>query len=575
MMPLVFSGTLGRLHPPRGRPTGTGVVIVPPHGLEALAAARPLVHLAERFAEAGHAALRFDLPGTGDALGSDADPDRIGDWTDSIVAAAEALARRTGVRRIIFCGLRFGALLAARALPRIDRAAGLILIDPIVRGRAYARELALVARAVAEGSRLDPDAVATDAGLMVGGWLTSCETLEAMRSLDLSRLPPPDVPVLILRRRGLNETDALSMAWSGSAIPLAMEEAAGLDGIGLSPTMATTPAAAFQRAVDWIGSIPTEPGQDGMPNPTGTEAPAVLAGDGFTERPIAFGPGERLFGILACPAEAEPASLPMLIVNAGRNPHTGWARCAVDLARTLARNGIVSLRMDFGGVGDSPTRPGASDALEDTTYHADQVAEVAAGLDALAAEGFAEAVLFGACSGGYTSFQAAARDPRVAGLFLVNTQRFVWRQGETVPEAIASSFAAASTYVSKIGDAQAWKRLLTGERKLGPLAREMAKRLLARARSIVPSPETREARRILDAVLARGTRVELVYSAGDAGLDELARHFGGGGRRLRDRAGVALTIIPDADHDLTPAAARQALTRRVLATMKEREASAA
>lgn len=575
MIPLVFSGTLGRLHRPRGRPTGTGVVIVPPHGLEALAAARPLVHLADRLADAGHAALRFDLPGTGDALGSDSDPDRIGVWTDSIVAAAETLASRAGVRRIIVCGLRFGAVLAARALPRIDMAAGLILIDPVVRGRAFARELAFAARAVAEGSRLDPDAVATDAGLTVGGWLTTRETLEAMRGLDLGRLPAPQVPALVLHRRGTIETEALATAWSGISMALTMEEAAGLDGIGLSPTMATTPVEAFDRAVDWIGTIPTEPGQPETSIPTLPNAPALLEGDGFTERPIAFGPGQRLFGILSRPANAESVSLPMLIVNAGRNPHTGWARCAVDLARTLARNGIASLRMDFGGVGDSPARPGASEALEDTTYHADQVAEVAAGLDALATEGFPQAVLLGACSGGYTSFQAAADDPRIAGLFLVNTQRFVWRQGETVPEAVASGFAAASTYVAKIGDARAWKRLLTGERKLAPLAREIVTRLLARARSIVPAPETRQARRILDNVLARGARVELVYSAGDAGLDELARHFGGGGRRLRDRTGVALTIIPDADHDLTPTAARQALTRRVLATMKDLRASAA
>ncbi|WP_439574509.1 alpha/beta fold hydrolase [Phreatobacter sp.] len=573
MIPIAFAGTLGRLHLPQGRPTGTGILIVPPHGLEALAAARPLAHCAARFAAAGHAVLRFDLPGTGDALGSDADPDRIEAWTAAIVAAAQTLARTAGTSRIMLCGLRFGALLAARALPAIDTATGLILIDPVVRGRAYARELAMTARAVAEGGRLDPAATTTDEGLIVGGWLTSRETLEAMRGLDLARLDAPRVPTLILHRRGAADAEALAASWGKTGSAATAEEAPGLDRIGLSPTMAVTPVAAFVRALDWIGAVPTEPGEGAPPVPAPPNAPPVLAGDDFVEQPLLFGTGGRLFGILCRPAGRDTGAMPILIVNAGRNPHVGWARLGVDLSRALARSGIASLRMDFGGVGDSDTRPGATDGLEDTTYHAEHIAEVAAGLDALCSEGFPRAVLLGACSGGYTAFQAAEQDPRIAGLFLINTQRFVWREGETVAEAIASGFAQASTYVAKIADARAWKRVLTGQRKLAPLVRELASRLLARARAVLPGPETRRARSTLDTILARGARVELVYSAGDAGLDELARHFGAAGSRLRGTRGVGLTVIPDADHDLTPPAARQALTGRVLVAMKDWQTS--
>lgn len=577
MIPLAFAGMLGRLHRPEGRPTGTGVLIVPPHGLEALAAARPLANLADRLAAAGHAVLRFDLPGTGDALGSDADPDRIGAWTDGIIAASATLAREAGTARIVVCGLRFGAMLAVLALPRIEAPAGLILIDPIVRGRAYARELGITARAVAEGGRLDPDATATDSGLLVGGWLTSTETLEAMRGLDLARLPAPAAPTLILRRRGAADAEALAAAWTAAGTPVAVEEVPGLDGIGLSPTVAMTPVAAFDRAMDWMGTVAMEPGQGAaaIPAPVPTNVPPQLEGRHFVERPLLFGPDGRLFGILCRPAGGQLGTLPILILNAGRNPHVGWARLGVELARALAGSGIASLRMDFGGVGDSGTRPGASQSLEDTTYHPDQVAEVMHGLDALATEGFARSVLVGACSGAYTAFQAAGRDPRVAGLFLVNTQRFVWREGETVAEAMASGFAQASTYVSRLADARSWKRVLTGERKLGPLARELGARLLARARSAVPGPETLKARSMLKDILARGARVELVYSAGDAGLDELARHFGTAGRRLPRTGGVGLTIIPDADHDLTPAPARQVLTGRITAAMKDWQATSA
>ncbi|QCK88526.1 alpha/beta fold hydrolase [Phreatobacter aquaticus] len=548
MTPIIFDGILGKIdNPPEGiPPSGLGVVIVPPHGIEALASTKSLRLLAETLNRVGHATLRYDLPGTGDSLGSDLDPGRVAAWLASIPQAASQLQQATGVSGIVVAGLRFGALLAASAASEVADLAGLVLIDPITRGRIYTRELAMTARAVAEGARLDPDATSTEAGLLIGGLLTTRETLDDLKALDLSKLTIP-APALILHRPGAQ--DAASLAATG----IDAEPVDGLDAIGLSPTMAVTPHAAFGRATTWLARLPSRPLR-----PAAAPAPAVLEGTGFVEEPITFGPAGQLFGVLCRPSSLATGEV-LLILNAGRNPHIGWARSTVAMARRLAAEGTASFRFDLRGIGDSPDRPGAEDDLEDLLYVPDHAGEVAAAIDAMAERGFGQPAILGACSGAYLAFRTAANDPRIAGLVIVNIQRFVWRSGETVAEAIASSYAAASSYVAKVWEPRAWLRLFTGQRNPLPIAAEFARRAWARLGRIRPSAETREARALMAKVVARGIPVDMVFSEDDAGLSELARHFGARGRALGGARAVRLHFIPNADHDLTPAEAREAL----------------
>src|SRR4029453_18626797 len=133
MIPLSFGTSAARLHLPKDgvTPSGIGVVIVPPHGIEALAAAKSLRLLAEALAAGGHAALRFDLPGTGDSLDDDLPPDATSSWIEAVIDAASTLRSNSGVSGIVLAGLRSGALLAASAALRVDGLSGLVLLDPV------------------------------------------------------------------------------------------------------------------------------------------------------------------------------------------------------------------------------------------------------------------------------------------------------------------------------------------------------------------------------------------------------------------------------------------------------------
>ncbi len=344
MIPVTFNGLLGKLHrPDAASASGLGVVLVPPHGVEALAATKSLRILAENLAERGHSVLRFDLPGTADSLGLDTDPGRLDAWIGSARAAASFLVAQGGAAGIVMAGLRFGAAIATLAATGCESFAGLMLLDPVVKGRVYARELALTARALAEGARLDPDATATGDGLLIAGLPTTNETLAAIRTVDLGRQEPPPVSTLVLHRPGASDAAALGTNWAARD-NLTIEAISGFEAISLSPTMAATPHQVIARAGDWLDSLPVMTRRPAEPIP-----PARLTGPGFAEEALVFGEANRLFGVLCepmVPAEGKPA---LLIVNAGRNSHVGWARSSVLLARELAAQGVASLRMDLAG----------------------------------------------------------------------------------------------------------------------------------------------------------------------------------------------------------------------------------
>jgi uncharacterized protein len=132
----------GVYHPAEAGPGGPiGVVLCSPFGAEAIRAHRILRVLAERLASAGAHVLRFDYRGTGDSAGDESDVD-LDQWQSDIASADAELRDMSGVARVVWIGLRLGAslaMLAARKPP--PGFAGLVLWEPVVRGKDYLAEL--------------------------------------------------------------------------------------------------------------------------------------------------------------------------------------------------------------------------------------------------------------------------------------------------------------------------------------------------------------------------------------------------------------------------------------------------
>lgn len=127
------------VHLPADIPEVGIVIVTGGHQIRA-GSHRQFLRLARRFAEAGYACLRFDLPGLGDSEG---ELSLFDDNSESLRMAIDALMQRAPtVRRVVLWGLCDGATAALLYGPSDTRVAGLILANPWVRtGQVRAQAL--------------------------------------------------------------------------------------------------------------------------------------------------------------------------------------------------------------------------------------------------------------------------------------------------------------------------------------------------------------------------------------------------------------------------------------------------
>ncbi len=127
----------GIYHPPTGRPVEpAGIVLCPPLALEYMRGYRQLRQLAIQLSGRGFHVFRFDYHGTGDSGGTSGQ-ETLGGWRRDVETAIQELRDLSGVTRITLIGVRFGAILAARAAASTRNLEELVFWQPTVTGRAH------------------------------------------------------------------------------------------------------------------------------------------------------------------------------------------------------------------------------------------------------------------------------------------------------------------------------------------------------------------------------------------------------------------------------------------------------
>jgi uncharacterized protein len=132
----------------------------------------------------------------------------------------------------------------------------------------------------------------------------------------------------------------------------------------------------------------------------------------FSERALAFPcAGDWLYGVASLPAQ--PGSCGVLIVVGGPQYRAGSHRQFTLLARALADAGIPAMRFDYRGMGDSEGGMRSFESVDD---------DIRAAIDQFVAlvPGLRQVVLWGLCDGASAAAMYAPRDPRIAGLALLN-----------------------------------------------------------------------------------------------------------------------------------------------------------
>ncbi len=553
LRPVILGGALGWYHPAAG---DRGVVIAGAQGYEDLCARSALTGLAD----AGLPVLRFDWRDTGESLDLAADQDPIAAWVEDLERAIGFMRDTAGVHEVVVIGFRLGALIAAAVTARtpVER---LVLLAPPASGRAWVREQTVL-------GRLIDGAIAPLGGpLEVAGFRLSAAARDGLAAIDPARVTTRPAPrVLIVAEEG---TDAAGRTAEAFAATGALVERIAFEGYArlmCDPTASEPPLATFARLTAWIVAPKTAPrmpmatcgGQRARP-----PAHPHLIGDDFEEEAMVFADG--LVGVLTRPRGPCDPDRAAIILDSGRNHRIGWARQSVELARRLAANGVAVLRFDNAGIGDSPPR---GDGEHLALYHADGITDVAAALDEMQRRGHPRVTLIGACSGAHQAFHAARTgDPRIAGLVLVNTLCFVWSAAYAVhfsawmrarPHQFEAELQAAARERS-VGSG-----LLSG---LIEVARRLARPLAAAWRRHGQADSAGLVEAAFRHFAARGLAVSVVLSVGDRAVEEFELHTGPGGERIAGLPGLTILHLPDADHSLTPRAARRMLADHVVARL--------
>jgi len=159
------------------------------------------------------------------------------------------------------------------------------------------------------------------------------------------------------------------------------------------------------------------------------------------ERSLRIGTPVPLVGVTSEPAQFDLAKPAVIVLNSGVMHHVGACRLSVKIAREVAARGLLAVRFDYSGIGDSEPRRG-SDSFEEVSLR--ECAEVMDHIQRT--RGVKEFILYGLCSGADAAYNTALVDRRVVGMaqidaYCYETTRFHlerYKQAATSPARVRS-----------------------------------------------------------------------------------------------------------------------------------------
>jgi len=531
-----------------------GVVLCSAWGVDELSSRKTMFRLATQLADSGYPTLRFDYPGTADAIWDGSAG--LAEWIDATSEAIDRLKATCGLQSVVMIGLGLGATVATLAAQRREDVSALVLAAPVVSGRRFLRQIAISAAVIEEGLGLKPSQ--RPSGVAIAGIVMPLAVADALQKLDLTKeVLDRRRPVLILARKSQPQDAAFADHLSNQGWQVDQAEFEGYDEAMENPTVSVLPTRAIRLITEWTSRIAPYSGSSSVATPHSVQV--SIHGGGYSEEPVVF--GQDLFGVITQPDHRSSTPL-VVFLNSGYDYHAGWAYQWTRSARTLAGSGIASLRFDLANIGDSAANPGAA---EQVLYSDECHADIGAALDMLAARGESRIMLVGRCSGAFTAFHMAARDARVSGAVLINPLRFIWDPSEDVDVALKIGPRPVAVYRQRAKSANTLKRLVIGDidllgvtRSLGTLALRRFKQLAAPALGSF-SKITRQRQQCHEMLRAIGSRalVHILCSEGDASIEQMSFYFGAYFEQLLRFKNVSMTIVPDADHNMTPEPAQQ------------------
>jgi pimeloyl-ACP methyl ester carboxylesterase len=555
----------GWLQAPVGGTTkNIGIVICNPFGFEEVCAHRSLEYLATRAAQAGIASLRFDYEGTGNSHGDESGPTRLHAWVRSVGHAIDHLKASTGVDNVCLLGLRIGATLAALAATSRADVSALVAIAPVVRGRAYARELRILGHSSDESG-----------GLESAGFVLTAETVAAVGSLDLRALSrSPASRVLIVERDDLPQNPEWHEQLKELGVDVQSESWAGYAAMMEDAQRAKAPVAIADGLLEWLilqAPLMAAGPASNAASPSRALADSLTARlpEGVMESVVRIDTGaSAMFGIVSRETRGVLGSgvkRGVVMLNSGSVHQIGPNRLWVEMARRWAARGITVLRLDLSGLGNSPARPGQP---ENVVYSPEAMIDIRVALAHMRKEeGIDECHLLGLCSGAFHAFAAATRGADVASSIMINPLTYSWDY--SAPPDILTEYEIlenSKRYRRKIFSPDSWLRLVRADLDLrmigGIVSRAVigqTKRSIANLKRLLGGSPSNGLEVALNAAARDDVTLRFVFSEGHTGQEILRRDGRQTLANLLASGKASLDFVSGANHTFTGVETRRQL----------------
>ncbi|MCA0438262.1 MAG: hypothetical protein LCH98_17610 [Actinobacteria bacterium] len=512
--------------PADGRAVGA-LVIVPPFGQERVVAFRTLRVLALQAARHGFVVVSPDLPGDGDSP-APAEAPFPAQWP----AAAEAAVRyaRAAVpgRPVHAIGLRVGACIAA-ALPGYRRERR-ILWEPISGQEAAQRLRRMRRRAI--------DVPLVDGGDELAGRLLTPAEVAAFEALTLPAEPAP-----------------------AAAAPQGPEQVVRVESDrAAAALLATCPphvaAVPYGWIADLVESLPT-----GAATPVG-ELPVratALVAPGVEETLMVLGP-RRCRAVLtrairhdATASGGDPVAV-LAFTATGTELATGPGDLWAAQARRRAPYGVVSIRADRSGLGDSLDPDVASGVVPYTEEAAQDCADLIRAARRVA--GAAPVLAVGVCAGPWCLMRGAELAPPTA-ILSVN-------QAHWAPE----SWYYDDDVVARWHGTSKGPAVAAAPRRESPLV-VVRRAALTRLPQLALLRHPKDARDRVGRMLRRVPREVSLYLVTGGWESVLFRAKGGGWHGRGRRPRLRWTVEPILDHGAVAARSRHIVAGHIDAVLAD------
>jgi len=534
-----------------------GVVLCPPWGHEEIHAHRSILRLADQLAAAGFLVARIDYVGTGDSEGHAQTPGLLDAWLDSIRVAAETVSGLLSGSAPTLLGLRLGALLAGVSASRFQ-VHDLVAWHPVVHGARYGRELRAL-HLMSAPSRTSAE------GLEAGGFGLAESTISGLGDLNLLRSEVKvGGRVLILERDDAISDGALADHMRGLGARTDVVSVEGYLDMFAEPQYTQIPDAAIAEITRWMAGG-TPPGRvdidsAGVAALSQADATEWPEGDSsLRERHVTIDLGSEegvtLRGVLSEPVSGDPSSA-VLLLNAGSVHHVGPNRFYVELARNLARAGVITLRADLRNLGESLVRPCPSENHPYPTTAVDDSRALCAWLTNYT--NGRPLWLVGLCSGAHTAFHAGLEpsSPSIAGIVCINPLTFDWHAGLSLdtPD-LHRSERDAAYYRQSARDPRKWLKLIQGKANVFYILRFLVRRawgVVDRWMDDLTGVTGLRRPRLLEERLQRyaagNLKLRFIFSSGDPGWGILKSEAGRVAKRLVRSGAIEIVTVEEADH---------------------------